>query len=83
MTLDLSGPGTALECLKEEPKLLACFECECVLSRVQLFATPWTIACQAPLSTDFSGEEYWSGLPFLLQGISPDPGTEPVSCSGR
>ena len=71
MTLDLSGPGTALECLKEEPKLLPCFKCECVLSRVQLFATPWTIACQAPLSTDFSGEEYWSALPFFTSGDLP------------
>ena len=34
------------------------------LSRVQLFVTPWTIACQAPLSMGFSRQEYWSGLPF-------------------
>ena len=34
------------------------------LSRVQLFATPWTVACQAPLSMGFSRQEYWSGLPF-------------------
>ena len=42
--------------------------CVCVcgqlLIRVQLFATPWTIACQAPLSMGFSRQEYWSGLPF-------------------
>jgi len=31
---------------------------------VQLFATPWTAACQAPLSMGFSRQEYWSGLPF-------------------
>ena len=31
--------------------------------------TPWNIACQAPLSMEFSRQEYWSGLPFLLQGI--------------
>ena len=37
------------------------------LSRVQLFATPWTVAYQAPLSMGFSRQEYWSGL--LLQGI--------------
>ena len=37
--------------------------CVC-LSRVQLFMTPWTIACQAPLSMGFSRKEYWSGLPF-------------------
>ena len=33
------------------------------LNRVQLFATPWTVACQAPLSMGFSRQEYWSGLP--------------------
>ena len=35
------------------------------LSRVQLFATPWTAACQAPLSMGFSRQEYWSGVPIL------------------
>ena len=34
------------------------------LSRVRLFATPWTVAFQAPRSTGFSRHEYWSGLPF-------------------
>ena len=33
------------------------------------FAVSWTIACQAPLSMGFPRQEYWSGLPFLLQGI--------------
>ena len=36
----------------------------CVLSHVQLFVTPWTVACQVPLSMGFSRQEYWSGLPF-------------------
>ena len=36
------------------------------LSRVRLFATPWTVAHQAPLSMGFSRQEYWSGLPFPL-----------------
>ena len=35
-----------------------------LLSRVQLFATPWPVAYQAPLSMGFSRQEYWSGLPF-------------------
>ena len=48
-----------------------------VLTRVRLFATQWTVACQAPLSMRFCRQEYWSGLPFLLQGNLPDPGTEP------
>ena len=50
-----------------------------LLSRVHLFATPWTVARQAPLSMAFSRQEYWSGLPFLPPGDPPDPGVEPVS----
>ena len=49
------------------------------LSRVQLFATPWTVAYQAPLSMGFSRQEYWSGLPFPSPGDLPDPGIEPRS----
>ena len=49
------------------------------LSRVQLFATPWTVAHQAPLSMGFSRQEYWSGLPFPSRGDLPDPGIEPGS----
>ena len=49
------------------------------LSRVQLFATPWTIAHQAPPSMGFSRPEYWSGLPFPSPGDLPDPGIEPGS----
>ena len=41
-------------------------------SRVQLFVTPWTVACQAPLFIDFSRQEYWSGLPFSSPGDLPD-----------
>ena len=47
-----------------------------LLSRVQLFATPWTIAGQSPPSLEFSRQEYWSGLPFLSSGDLPDPGIE-------
>ena len=49
------------------------------LSRVRLFATPWTVAYQAPLSTGFSRQEYWSGLPFPSPGDLPNPGIEPRS----
>ena len=49
------------------------------LNRVQLFATPWTVAHQAPLSMGFSRQEYWSGLPFPSPGDLPDPGIEPRS----
>ena len=47
-----------------------------LLSRVRLFATPWTIDYQAPLSMGFSGQEYWSGLPFPSPGDLPNPGIE-------
>ena len=50
-----------------------------LLSHVRLFATPWTVAHQAPPSMGFPRQEYWSGLPFPATGDLPDPGTEPVS----
>ena len=49
------------------------------LNRVRLFATPWTVAYQAPPSMGFSRQEYWSGLPFPSPGDLPDPGIEPWS----
>ena len=51
----------------------------CILSHVRLFATPWTVACQAPPSMGFSRQEHWSGLPFPTPGDLPDPGIELVS----
>ena len=53
--------------------------CAQSLSCVQLFVTPWTLACQAPLSMDFSRQEYWCGLPFPTPGDLPDSGIEPTS----
>ena len=50
-----------------------------LLSRVQLYATPWTVAFQAPLSMGLSRQEYWCGLPFPSPGDLPDPGIDPVS----
>ena len=46
---------------------------------VQLFLTPWTVACQAPLSMGFSKQDYWNGLPFPLPEDLPDPLIEPTS----
>ena len=54
---------------------LSCF------SRVQLFATLWTVAHQAPLSMGFSRQEYWSRFPGPPPGDIPDPGIEPLSPS--
>ena len=50
-----------------------------LLSHVRLFVTPWTITCQAPLSMEFSRQEYWSGLPFPSPGDLPNPKMEPAS----
>ena len=53
--------------------------CVCaVLSHVQLFATLWTVARQAPLSMEFSRQKYWRGLPFPTPGDLPDPGIKPT-----
>ena len=49
------------------------------LSRVRLFATPWTVAYQAPQSMEFSRREYWNGLPFPSPVGLPNPGIEPGS----
>ena len=52
------------------------FSCQVVSKS---FATPWTVARQAPLSMQFLRQEYWSGLLFASPGDLPDPGTEPLS----
>ena len=49
------------------------------LSRVWVFATPWTVARQAPLSTGFSRQEYWSAWPCPPPGDLPFPGIKPAS----
>ena len=58
----------------------------CMLSRVRLFATLWTVDCQAPLSMRFSRQEYWSRLSFPSPRDLPNSGIKiksPVSCIGR
>ena len=50
-----------------------------LLNRVRLFATLWTVACQAPWSMEFSKQEYWSGLPFPPLGDLPNPGIKLTS----
>ena len=52
----------------------------CLVAQLcQLFATPWAVACQAPLSMGFPRQEYWSGLPCPFPRDLPDPGIEPTS----
>ena len=62
-----SSPGNNHMCV------LSCF------SRVWLFATPWTVVHQIPLSMEFSRQEYWSGLPFPTPEYIPDSGIQPAS----
>ena len=71
---------------KDKEKLLKAEKvCVCMhahvhtLSCVQLFAIPWTVACQTPLSKRFPRQEYWSGLPFPSPGHFLNPGIEPKS----
>ena len=67
-------------------KSILCHSTKCVymyevklLSHVRLFATPWTIAYQAPPSMELSRQEYRSRLPFPSPEDLPDPGIEPRS----
>ena len=61
---------------------LAYSPCTQSLSCIRLFATPWTVAHPAPLSMEFSRQEYWSGMPFPspgdLPGIKPVPLASPA-----
>ena len=50
-----------------------------LLSRCQLFATAWTVVCQAPLSMGVFRQEFWSSLPFPSPGHPPNPGIKPLS----
>jgi len=53
--------------------------CVLMVSRVRVFANPWTIVCHVSLSMGFPRQEYWSGLPLPTPGDLPDPGIEPTS----
>ena len=56
--------------------------CTCARS-CWLFATPWTVAHQAPLSAKFSRQEHWSGLPFPPPGDLPNPGTDTLKLKSK
>ena len=70
----------ASECLAYSPKERVESE---VAQSCPTFATPWTVACQAPPSMGLSRQECWSGSPFLSPGDLPDPGIEPGSLALR
>ena len=63
---------------KMSPDIAKCSLCVCVCVCSQSYLTfviPWTVACQAPLSMEFSSQEYWSGSPFPTSGDLPDTGS--------
>ena len=62
--------------MKKQLSILLCAQS---LSRVQLFATPWTTAHQVSLSMGFPRQEYWNELAFPPPGDLPDPEIEPMS----
>ena len=69
-----------LSVIKKKPRMsvLLLLSCQVVSSS---FVTPWTVACQAPLSMEFPRQEYWSGLPFSSPGDIPHPAIELVSAA--
>ena len=71
-------PVSSRVCLREFPALNSMKMKVKVksFSLVPLFATPWTVAYQAPPPMGFCRQEYWSGLPFPSPGDLPDPGIE-------
>jgi len=75
-----------LECSHLSCMCVCVCVCVCTCSVVSDSVTPWTVACQALLSMEFSRQEYWNGLPLLLQGSSQHRDWIPlfhVSCIGR
>ena len=65
-------------CLSRSMSYVIFGTCAYVLSCVQLFVTPWTVAQQVPLSMGFLKQENWSGLPFPSPRDLPDPGIKPA-----
>ena len=76
------GAGKDLsESSRQESSVFFSFECKVKvksLSRVRLFAIPWTAAYQAPPPMGFSRQEHWNRLPFLIPEGLPDPEIEPM-----
>ena len=60
--------------------ILLFFSCSVVSDS---FVTPWTVACQAPLTMGFPRQKYWNGLPYPSSGDLPDPGIKPTSLASQ
>ena len=76
--MDYNPPGFSVHGILQARTLVVVVLCYS-LSRVQLFATPWTGILQAPLSMGVSRQEYWNELLFPSPEGLPNPGMEPVS----
>ena len=74
---DFPGKSTRVGC--HCPPWTPCYYCLVASFCLTLFAIPWTVAHQVPLSIEFSRQEYWSRLPFPSPGDLPNPGIEPGS----
>ena len=70
------SPSSDASSIPDSPSL--CVRLPGHFSAVCLLATPWTVACRAPLSMGFPRQEYWSGLPFPSPGDLPNAGIEPT-----
>ena len=70
--------GGLIECGPSTQWNICVCVCMSTLVLSHVCVTPWTIALQAPLSMEFSMQEYWNGLPFPTPGDLPDPGIEPA-----
>ena len=75
----LTRPHESKDCVNTIAFVI--FEAECVCSVLSYSATSWTGAHQAPLSMEFSKQEYLSGLTFPTSGDLPNPRIKPVSCT--
>ena len=76
----MTGSRTGRGNIQQEQEILHCQKVSVtLLSHVRLFATPWTVASQAPPPMGFFRQEYWSGLVFPSPGDLPDPGIKPGS----
>ena len=79
--MDCTQPGSTVYGIFQAGILGLLCVCACAqsLSHVRLWTTAQSVTCQAPLSMEFSSQEYWSGLPFPPPWALPDPWIEPAS----
>ena len=75
------GSKDTLKAVERSTSRFCCYFSCSIMS--DSFETPWTVACQVPLSIRFSRQEYWGGLPFPSPGDLPGPGIKSLALTGR